>query len=591
MGPDDLAARSIERAAGNDGAVLAVLAAAGDEGVRPGRELAERARLPDRTVREVLGRLEAKGLARRDGKRRAWATNAGRSQAGADTPGLSLAPTLDVALACLPAEALRAFARLTLSAIPARWHLASTYPTGWAGLIAMGPTKTGKTSIATLACRVYGVDELAAIRVLQHETPGALFGRRTRAGAGYRVERSRLLDLPFVCVDELDKASRELQAVAGGLLLGNAATTLEGERVEIRPTVYVTLNTGRAGLGALQAAHVRRSVVLDTAPLRQLLADVDEGIARLFTGHVAIPRLTLARTRPPAPALPDELRKLLRADLRAGLTEEGWQHVDVEPLARLALGRAAITGGELEQATVATVLDYLTCAATIGQAQPGFASQLATRLGGHGALAPDPEAAEEELEHPHKRQRELEHQAAATRLEFVHARSRAAATVIAARDAMGRSRDIERKAIADALSEAAERIRGARNKHALDAAVHAAIPYVEEAQAWAATQASAAAATQRRADEQRRQRELQRAGRSRERQPTATPSQPAPIPPLDRLAALTALAPITATPRPTAQPVRHPRRQQAGLCPGCGTVYPTVEMVCGKCDRRLQPVA
>ena len=107
-----------------------------------------------------------------------------------------------------------------------------------------------------------------------------------------------------MCVDEFDKAPRELQAAAGGLLLGNAALELEGERVEIRPTVYVTLNTGRAGLGALQAAHVRRSIVLDTTPLRQLLADVDEGIARLFGGAAAIPRLALSRVRPPRRRFP-----------------------------------------------------------------------------------------------------------------------------------------------------------------------------------------------------------------------------------------------------------------------------------------------
>ena len=112
MLPGDLAARSLGQAAENDETVLAVLAAAGEEGIRPGRELAAHARLPDRTVRDVLARLQARGLVRRDGRRRAWATDAGRSETGTATPGLSLAPTLDVALACLPAEALRAFARL-----------------------------------------------------------------------------------------------------------------------------------------------------------------------------------------------------------------------------------------------------------------------------------------------------------------------------------------------------------------------------------------------------------------------------------------------------------------------------------------------
>ncbi len=391
---EELAARSREARAMNDRAVLAILAAVGDAGVMPGRELAERAGLPARTCARALGRLVDRGLARRDGKRRAWATDAGRSEAGAGAPGLALAPALEAAIDCLPAEALRAFARLQLAAVPARWHLASQYPSGWTGFIALGPTKTGKTSTAQLVCRVYGLEEVRTIKVAQHETPGSLFARRHREPGGYRVERSPLLELPYACVDEWDKAPAQLRAASGALLLGNASAELEGERIAIRPTVYVTLNTGRRGLEELQEAHVRRSVVLDTAPLRPLLADLDEEIARLFT-QTPIPRLALGRIRPPASSLSAPLRKLLRAALRAGLTDEGWQSADVEPLARVVLGRAALTDGPLEQAALATAFDYLTCAATLGQTRHGYAAELAPRLD-PGALVPDPAAAQQQ---------------------------------------------------------------------------------------------------------------------------------------------------------------------------------------------------
>ncbi len=390
MRAEELAERSHATAAGNDRAVLAVLAGAGDAGVQPGGELSALARLPERTAREVLCRLVNRGLARRDGKRRVWATDAGRREAGAGTPGLSLAPTLDVALGCLPAEALRAFARLQLAAVVARWHLASEHAAGWPGFIATGPTRTGKTSIASLVCRVFRIDEVRAIKLAQYETPGSLFGRRQRdrtSPTGYRLERSPALDLPVVCLDELDKAPREVKAAAGGLLQGNSVAELEGELVKVRPITYTTLNGRRDGLGALHEAHVRRSCVIDTTKLRFLLGDVDESMARLFGGEVAIPSLSLARIKPPASALPGDLRQLLRCELRAGLTEEGWQYSDVEPLARIALGRAALTNEPLdERAVIGTVFDYLVCSTTLHQTEPGFVGRLASRLGARGAL-------------------------------------------------------------------------------------------------------------------------------------------------------------------------------------------------------------
>lgn len=581
MQPDELAARSLEQAAENDRKVLGSLAAAGDAGIRPGRDLAEHTGLAERTVRDALGRLEDRGLIRRNGKRRIWATNAGRSEAGAHTPGLSLAPTLDSVIAELPAEGLRAMARLQLAAVPARWHLAGDYASGWSGFVSVGPTKTGKTSIAALICRLYGLDPLTAIKVAQEESPGSLFARRHRDRAsttGYRLERSPLLDLPYACIDEWDKAPRDVRAAAGGLLLGNAAAELEGERFAIRPTIYVTLNTGSDGLSALHEAHVRRSVVLDTAPLRELLADVDENMARLFAK--ALPHLALERIRSPAPALPPELRAQLRSELRAGLTDQGWRCSDVEPLARIALGRAAITGGDLEQAVTATVLDYLTCAATLGHTAAGALGRLGAKLGGNGVLMPDPAAAEGQLERRHLAERGRQSRAAAARLEFVAARARAMATTIAARDAMGRSRDVERQAIAQALTEAAGDLRAARSVAALQTAWQAASPYIEQARAWSAARDAASTPKERLGD--RRPGDSGRTEHSRRATQPRTSPATANTPSLD-----SAFAPLRALRGPT----RRADQDTARLwrCPGCGATYPTLQ-VCGKCDRRVEPV-
>ena len=179
----------------------------------------------------MVARSEERGLARRDGKRRVWATDAGRGEAGAGVPDVGLAPALDAAIGCFPTEAQRGFVRLQLAAVIARWHLAGEYSTGWPGFIAIGDSKTGKTAVASLVARVYGLSELQAIRSAFRET-----------ATGWRVERSPTLALPYLCIHEWLRASRELQAAAGGLLLGATADELESERFEIAPTVYITMN-------------------------------------------------------------------------------------------------------------------------------------------------------------------------------------------------------------------------------------------------------------------------------------------------------------------------------------------------------------
>ena len=302
MSPDQLAARSRATGAGNERTVLAVLAAAGAAGVRPGRDLADLTGLAQRTLTAVVARLEERGLAKRDGKRRVWATDAGRGEAGAGAPGVWVAPALDAAIGCFPTEAQRAFVRLQLAAVIARWHLADEYSTGWPGFIAIGDSKTGKTAVASLVAHVYGLSELQTIRSAFRETPGSLVGRRERDGqsaTGWRVERSPALALPYICIDEWPRASRELQAAAGGLLLGATADELEGERFELRPTVYVTLDTARGLEGPrprLRAQILRARYHAAASPACPISMSRCGGCSRRADG---IPRLRLERLRPP----------------------------------------------------------------------------------------------------------------------------------------------------------------------------------------------------------------------------------------------------------------------------------------------------
>jgi hypothetical protein len=80
--PDALSRRSLEQAAANDRAILLAIAAAGTSGIRPGRDLARTAGMPERTARAALARLIDRRLVWRAGKRRVWASTEGQKEAG-----------------------------------------------------------------------------------------------------------------------------------------------------------------------------------------------------------------------------------------------------------------------------------------------------------------------------------------------------------------------------------------------------------------------------------------------------------------------------------------------------------------------------
>ena len=220
----------------------------------------------------------------------------------------------------------------------------------------------------------------------------------------------------------------EVQQAAGGLLLGATADELEGERIETA-THRAHHPQHRAGRPTNPRYRARAQINCRSIrrPLSPLLSDLDREMWRLFqSGQVPIPRLHVERLRPPAPTLPDEVcAELLRtrAPRRPGLTDDGWAHSDVEPLARIALGRAALADGPLEQAVIATVYDYLMCADTLGQARDGYAGRLAHRLGA-GAMLPDPDAAKRQQQQLIERRVSRELECALDRNQRVEERGR-----------------------------------------------------------------------------------------------------------------------------------------------------------------------
>jgi hypothetical protein len=358
----------------HDGALLALLAA----GATRSEGLAAGLGLPIRTVQYRLGRLRERGLVVSPTRGTWRVTGSGaRSILGAAIAEPST--SLD-ALDALPAEH-RALLRLIEDAVVARRALGSVYPSNWPGFVLLGPTKTGKTLVGTIAARRFGLDLPDAIRLLMLETPGSLLGRRVQTSAGtWTSVPSPLLCLPLVVLDEYDKAGPELRTAAFAYLAGASRYRVEDVAIDVTTTVILTLNTERDPSRLLPDAAARRSVVLDTTPLRAATADLDETARRL--ARATLPPVDPDLV-PPTSELPELARRRLREVLRSCLTERGWELVDVEAIARLALGRWAAAPADPGAAVLSVAADYLLVTATRpGLVEPDWLSRLEAIAGG-----------------------------------------------------------------------------------------------------------------------------------------------------------------------------------------------------------------
>jgi hypothetical protein len=459
----------------NRGRLLELLAAAGDEGMRPG-DLYAAATLPARTGAERVAGLVEEGLAVRVGKSRVIATTAGRTEARAGTATVGAA--LDAALALLPAEAMRAFVRLTASDVIARSHLRSVYPDGWGCFVAVGPTKTGKTAMARLVASLFGLDPVATIHRAPVQSVGSLWGRRERDDAGWHFVPSPYLDQPYLCIDELDKAEGALRRALLRLVQGDVRVAgEEGEVADVAPTVWLCAN---GGPDLVPVEYRRRAVVLDTAPLEPLLGDVHRPMRQLFGG--AIPRLALGRLVPPATEVPGDVVDELLAVLREGLTPAGWRQLDDRAVEKLVLGRAALGRLELRQAALDTAADYLACAGTVGERAAGTPATLRQR--GPGGLRPDVEVSAHEGTTPAIREAERR----AEELAVARARAEASQRVAQALQLLDLRRVPERwkpqaSGLAAVLRKHKERIDAQRSVDGLRAAIDEAAPHAQEAAA------------------------------------------------------------------------------------------------------------
>lgn len=305
-------------------------------------------------------------VAMRSGKvqrRAATTTGAPRSHCNAERPTTAPASALDQAVEHLPTAAHRAAFRLLLDAVTARHHLRGKVRSGWPSFVVCGPSKSAKTLLAIGACRAFGLDTARVVRSLPAETERSLWGRRSQeTGGGWRFTASAALGWPLLVLDEADKAPAAVQRATLKLLQGEVLVPAEDDDlVEVCPTLVVTANGGPE---LIPEEYRRRSVVLDTSPLVDQLGEVHIA-ARRFLG--TLPRLDLASLVPPAAELPEGLADELVAQLRAGLSEDGWRMADERGLALLVLGRAGRTGADMHAALADVIGDYLDAASTVGE--------------------------------------------------------------------------------------------------------------------------------------------------------------------------------------------------------------------------------
>jgi hypothetical protein len=289
---------------------------------------------------------------------------------------------LDQALEGWP-QTHRAFAELLVSAVVARHHLRDTYPSQHLAFLALGETGTGKSATARLVCDLFGWDYVEHELMAHAQTAGSLLGRRVQTAEGWTWEKAEVTRLPFLFLDELDKASPEVQRTALVYAQGEIRTNAEGQLHELLPTAMLAANPpGNGGdrYAVLRPEYRRRSVVLDTSSMRGR-SDEWERLLRPYYADQRRPRLRLEQLMPPAGELPAQSRAFLE-QVRGVLTDAGREEFPgVVALELAALGRWALLGADADPnlAAAVTAFGYLQVAETVpGQVQPGWQPDWAT---------------------------------------------------------------------------------------------------------------------------------------------------------------------------------------------------------------------
>ncbi len=282
----------------------------------------------------------------------------------------------------LPTELHRAFCLLLLSGIIAKYLLADAFEDGYPAFILGGATKSFKTALAVVVCKVLGLKPEETIYPMFSAVAGQFGIRRFRSkGEGFHISASPLFKQSFVCLDEFDKVTdRDTKRNALFFLDGRNKFSAEGEIVENRTCTMLTLNTsiGKEGIGrfGIPEPYIRRSIVADTEHVRMELKDVDLVAKKIFEMK-DFPRIDLEKLHITGTKLPNDVFICLRT-LLLGCTDEAFHRlVDTRPLEILTLGRSALLGSNVREAAYQTVWDRLVCLESMGGTLAGWRETVA----------------------------------------------------------------------------------------------------------------------------------------------------------------------------------------------------------------------
>jgi len=293
------------------------------------------------------------------------------------TPDLK-APLLKKLINMLPTELHRAFFRLLLSGIIAKYYLFDVYDDGYPAFILGGETKSFKTALAKVVCRLLGLEPEENIYPLFSAIAGEFGIRRfrTKGNDHYSIAASPLFKQPFICLDEFDKVTdRDTRRNVLFFLDGRKKFPVEAELVENRTCTMVTLNTkiGKESIArfGIPEPYIRRSIVADTEHVRMELKDVDLVAKKIFEMK-DFPKINLDKLHLACTELPNDVFNYLR-NLLLGCTDEPFQGlIDTRPLDILTLGCSALLGGDVREAAYQTVWDRLVCLESMGGTVVGW---------------------------------------------------------------------------------------------------------------------------------------------------------------------------------------------------------------------------
>ncbi|MFC2122685.1 hypothetical protein ACFLRP_03265 [Bacteroidota bacterium] len=323
-------------------------------------------------------------------------------------------PKLKKLIDMLPTELHRAFFRLLLSGITAKYHLADAYDDGYPAFILGGETKSFKTALANVVCRLLGLKPEDSVYALFSAIAGEFGIRRfrTKGNDHYSIAASPLFKQPFICLDEFDKVTdKDTRRNILFYLDGRYNFTVEGELVENRVCTMVTLNTriGKEGIQrfGIPDPYIRRSIVADTEHVRMELRDVDLVAKRIFEmkdfSKINLNRLRLVHTE-----LPNDVFSCLR-NLLMNYTNEAFQGlIDTRPLVILSLGRSALLDGDVRAAMYQTLWDRLICLESLGGTLAGWREKVGKEWGRHRREEqPEIEKQLKEVEEREKERRQI----------------------------------------------------------------------------------------------------------------------------------------------------------------------------------------